>query len=140
MDGIIIGCAHWRGRVCVARDDVAPELRFQRRVDGLLTRVKPSGNEKACRSQGATWQNDRICFQSHQSPRAAQNFNLDGKRIHDRGVFARLRVQRSTLFYFPMAPCQEGERAERLTNTLPGAKHGGRHRQQCTSASMSLRV
>ena len=28
-----------------------------------------------------------------------------------------------------MAPSQEGERAERLTKTLLGAKHGGQHRQ-----------
>ena len=33
------------------------------------------------------------------------------------------------MFYFPLAPSQEGERAERLTNTLLGAKHGGRHHQ-----------
>ena len=32
------GSAHRRCRVCVARYDVAPELRFQRRVDDLLTR------------------------------------------------------------------------------------------------------
>ena len=29
-----------------------------------------------------------------------------------------------------MAPSQEGERAERLTNTLFGAKAGGQHRQE----------
>ena len=29
-----------------------------------------------------------------------------------------------------MAPSQDGERAERLTNTLFGAKDGGRHRQE----------
>ena len=38
-----------------------------------------------------------------------------------------------------MAPSQEGERAERLTNTLLGAKDGGRHHQERTSASTSLR-
>ena len=32
------GSAHRRCRVCVARYDVTPELRFQRRVDDLLTR------------------------------------------------------------------------------------------------------
>ena len=35
--------------ICVARNDVAPELRFQRRVDGLQL-VKPC----YCRSSGAT--------------------------------------------------------------------------------------
>ena len=29
-----------------------------------------------------------------------------------------------------MAPSQGGESAERLTNTLLGAKHGGQHRQR----------
>ena len=29
-----------------------------------------------------------------------------------------------------MAPSEDGERAERLTNTLFGAKDGGRHRQE----------
>ena len=43
------------------------------------------------------------------------------------------------MFYFPMAPSQEGERAERLTNTLLGAKDGGSHHQEHTSASTSLR-
>ena len=38
-----------------------------------------------------------------------------------------------------MPPSQEGERAERLTNTLLGAKDGGQHHQQRTSASTSLR-
>ena len=33
------------------------------------------------------------------------------------------------MFFFPMAPSQGGESAERLTNTLLGAKHGGQHRQ-----------
>ena len=48
---------------------------------------------------------------------------------------ARLQIQtrasRQTFWVarvlFPLAPSQEGERAERLTNTLLGAKHGGRH-------------
>ena len=34
---------------------------------------------------------------------------------------------------------EDGERAERLTNTLFGAKDGGRHRQERTSALTSLR-
>ena len=38
MEDDIVRSAQWCWRVCVARDDVAPELRFQRRVDGLLTR------------------------------------------------------------------------------------------------------
>ena len=39
-----------------------------------------------------------------------------------------------------MAPSREGERAERLTNTLLGAKDGvTKHHQQRTSASTSLR-
>ena len=38
-----------------------------------------------------------------------------------------------------MAPTQDGERAERLTNTLFGAKDGGRHRQGRALALTSLR-
>ena len=39
-----------------------------------------------------------------------------------------------------MAPCGYGERAERLTNTLFGAKDGGgRHRQECAVVLTSLR-
>ena len=34
------------------------------------------------------------------------------------------------MFFFPVAPSEDGERAERLTNTLFGAKDGGRHRQE----------
>ena len=50
----------------------------------------------------------------------------------------------SRVFYFPMAPrlvrpSQDGEPAERLINTLLGAKHGGRHHQQRTSTLTSLR-
>ena len=45
----------------------------------------------------------------------------------------------SRVFYFPMAPCQEGERAERLINALFGAKAGGQHRQERALASTSLR-
>ena len=36
----------------------------------------------------------------------------------------------SRVFFFPVAPSEDGERAERLTNTLFGAKDGGRHRQE----------
>ena len=36
-------------------------------------------------------------------------------------------------------PIQDGERAERLTNTLFGAKIGGRHRQECALVLTSLR-
>ena len=45
----------------------------------------------------------------------------------------------SRVFYFPMAPSQGGERDERLTNTLLGAKAGGQHRQERALASTSLR-
>ena len=45
----------------------------------------------------------------------------------------------SRLFYFPMAPSQRGERAERLINTLFGAKDGGQHRQERALALTSLR-
>ena len=38
-----------------------------------------------------------------------------------------------------MAPSEDGERAERLTNTLFGAKDGGRHHQERASALTSLR-
>ena len=38
-----------------------------------------------------------------------------------------------------MAPCQDGERAEWLTNTLFGAKDGGRHRQERAVVLTSLR-
>ena len=38
-----------------------------------------------------------------------------------------------------MAPSQDGERAERLTYTLFGAKDGGRHHQERASALTSLR-
>ena len=38
-----------------------------------------------------------------------------------------------------MAPSQDGERAERLTNTLFGAKDGGRHRQERALVLTSLR-
>ena len=41
--------------------------------------------------------------------------------------------------FFPMAPSEDGERAERLTNTLFGAKDGGRHHQERASALTSLR-
>jgi len=45
----------------------------------------------------------------------------------------------SRVFYFPMAPSQGGERAERLTNTLFGAKAGGRHCQERALGLTSLR-
>ena len=49
----------------------------------------------------------------------------------------------SRVFYFPLwrlvRPSEDGERAERLTNTLFGAKDGGQHHQERTSASTSLR-
>ena len=38
-----------------------------------------------------------------------------------------------------MAPSEDGERAERLTNTLFGAKDRGRHRQERAVALTSLR-
>ena len=38
-----------------------------------------------------------------------------------------------------MAPSQDGERAERLTNTLFGAKDEGRHRQERALVLTSLR-
>ena len=38
-----------------------------------------------------------------------------------------------------MAPSEDGERAERLTNTLFGAKDGGRHRQERALMLTSLR-
>jgi len=38
-----------------------------------------------------------------------------------------------------MAPSEDGERAERLTNTLFGAKDGGRHHQERALALTSLR-
>ena len=38
-----------------------------------------------------------------------------------------------------MAPREDGERAERLANTLFGAKDGGRHRQERASVLTSLR-
>ena len=40
--------------------------------------------------------------------------------------------------FFPMAPSKEGERAERLINALFGAKDGGQHHQERSSASTSL--
>ena len=45
----------------------------------------------------------------------------------------------SRVFYFPMAPSLDGERAERLTYTLFGGKDGGRHHQERASALTSLR-
>ena len=36
-------------------------------------------------------------------------------------------------------PSRDGERGERLTNTLFGAKDGGRHRQERAVVLMSLR-
>ena len=39
----------------------------------------------------------------------------------------------------PIRPRQDGERAERLTNTLFGAKDGGRHRQERALVLTSLR-
>ena len=45
----------------------------------------------------------------------------------------------SRVFFFPMAPSENGERAERLTNTLFGAKDGGRHRQERAVVLTSLR-
>ena len=66
-----------------------------------------------------------------------QGATLHGRGKHGEAAQARCHGQRkstrpvmnlgSRVFYFPMAPSQEGERAERLTNTLFGAKHGGRH-------------
>ena len=38
-----------------------------------------------------------------------------------------------------MRPSEDGESAERLTNTLFGAKHGGQHRQERALALTSLR-
>ena len=38
-----------------------------------------------------------------------------------------------------MAPSEDGERAERLTNTLFGAKDGGRHHQERALVLTSLR-
>ena len=38
-----------------------------------------------------------------------------------------------------MAPSEDGERAERLTNTLFGAKDGGYRHRERTSALTSLR-
>jgi hypothetical protein len=38
-----------------------------------------------------------------------------------------------------MAPSEDGERAERLTITLFGAKDGGRHRQERAVVLTSLR-
>ena len=38
-----------------------------------------------------------------------------------------------------MAPSEDGERAERLTNALFGAKDGGRHRQERAVVLTSLR-
>ena len=38
-----------------------------------------------------------------------------------------------------MAPSEDGERAERLTITLFGAKDGGRHRQESAVVLTSLR-
>ena len=38
-----------------------------------------------------------------------------------------------------MAPSEDSERAERLTNTLFGAKDGGRHRQERAVVLTSLR-
>ena len=138
MDDIIIECAHWRGRVCVARYDVAPELRFQRRVDGLLTRVKPFATK---RHVVAKAQRGRMTesVSSHIKVLELRKTSTSTANAFTTGEFSHEMECPRLLFYFPMAPCQEGERAERLTNTLPGAKHGGRHRRQCTSASMSLR-
>ena len=39
----------------------------------------------------------------------------------------------------PVRPSQDGERGERLTNTLFGAKDGGRHHQQRALVLTSLR-
>ena len=38
-----------------------------------------------------------------------------------------------------MAPCEDGERARQLANTLLGAKDGGRNHQERASALTSLR-
>ena len=53
------------------------------------------------------------------------------------------RASRQTFWvarvFFRMAPSQDSERAERLTNTLFGAKDGGRHRQERALVLTSLR-
>ena len=53
------------------------------------------------------------------------------------------RASRQTFWvarvFFRMAPSQDSERAERLTNTLIGAKDAGRHHQERASALTSLR-
>ena len=45
----------------------------------------------------------------------------------------------SRVCFFRMAPSVDGERAERLTNTLLGAKDGGHHHPKRASALTSLR-
>ena len=43
------------------------------------------------------------------------------------------------MFFFRVAPSEDGERARQLANTLLGAKDGGRHHQERASALTSLR-
>jgi len=45
----------------------------------------------------------------------------------------------SRVFFFLMAPCEDGERARQLANTLLGAKDRERHHQERASALTSLR-
>ena len=45
----------------------------------------------------------------------------------------------SRVFFFLMAPSEDGERARQLANTLLGAKDGGHHHRKRTSALTSLR-
>ena len=62
-------------------------------------------------------------------------------------ITGRLQIQtrasRQTFWvarvFFRMAPCQDSERAERLTNTLIGAKDAGRHHQERALVLTSLR-
>ena len=42
-------------------------------------------------------------------------------------------------FFFRMAPCEDGERARQLANTLLGAKDGGHYHRKRTSELTSLR-
>ena len=45
----------------------------------------------------------------------------------------------SRVFFFRVAPSEDGERARQLANTLLGAKNGGGHHQERASALTSLR-
>ena len=72
--------------------------------------------------------------------RSARRLPYDHRSVANTDTnFAPNILGRGCFISFPMAPSLDGERAERLTYTLFGAKDGGRHHQERASALTSLR-